>query len=518
MSLSHLSQPSKLRWWQWFLFALGIAVLLLPAGLSAAVPALAPLPAPLPAQSAPPLPDREVALPAFQHLLDPLPLVVRDLSDKASQQVVAAYDRATLFQPQTSLNMFTAAQRAVVVPPGLGANWREWLRHLSSDTVDPEPIPEIVLEALRDDPRNGDRLSNLAVALFYTAVVKEQGQLQSGDDLLTDPRIDKATMLLDSVSQTFPGSRGAALNHNFMECILFGPCYPFENTYPRQINRLSKWTASHPDDATALQMLVSMHLGNGEPLPKGSPIPSLLGRLARQADRPRAALGHSLTGDLKLRLARQQQPDAPFAALETAQQALREYDKALALSDDPSIYSARAATLESMGDISAAIATQRRAVELESNSIPLRLRLAELYAEQHGDEQQVLDAARTTRSMAREAFTLALRQRDPHLRDVQLKAPQLSDVQPSAVQVTIQPGEYAAYRPARTYVHLEFHGGQGGFVIAYDLIPKSEGKQFPSVPALPAERAAYDAVMASVIFGRSAWSDRRHGEVPGPRR
>lgn len=75
-------------------------MLLVPAALAAAVPALAPIPGPLPAKTASPLPDREAPLPGFQHLLDPLPLVVRDLPDEASGRVVAAYDRSTLFQPQ----------------------------------------------------------------------------------------------------------------------------------------------------------------------------------------------------------------------------------------------------------------------------------------------------------------------------------------------------------------------------------------------------------------------------------
>lgn len=367
--------------------------------------------------------------------------------------------------------MLAAAEGAVPVPPNLEGDWKEWLRHLRSDTTDPEPIPGTILRALRRDPRNGDRLSNLAVALFCTAVVRERGQLQSGDALLTDPRVDKVGMLLDSVSRTFPGSRGAVLNHHFMTCMLFRSCNPSSSAYPRQVAPISNWLAAHPDDATALQVLVSMHLRNGEPVPDASPVPALLDRFLRTADGPRAALGYSLLGDLKLSVARSRQPDAPFAAEQTAWQALHEYDKALALSDDPSIYAARASALESIGDIPAALTTQRRAVQLQIASVPLRLRLAELYIEQGGSEQRVQDAVRQARSAARQAFASALRQLDPHLSDVQLTTVDMSSDQPSAVQVAIESNWYAAFRPARTYVHLRLSGDRGGFVIAYDLIP-----------------------------------------------
>jgi tetratricopeptide (TPR) repeat protein len=436
-------------------------------------------------------------LPGFQDLLDPLPLVVKDLPDQASQDVAAAYDRATLFDSQPALDMLAAAERAVLVPPDFEADWNEWFRAFTSDSSDPAPIPDAVLNALRDDPRNGDRLSNLAVALYFTALTEWQGGAAGQIRATYGSGVADVLRLLGATVQAFPNSRGPALNYAFLSRFYyrFGPADTAQVLDPQAV--LSGWSSAHPDDVTALQLLVSGHLRRFEPV-AGSTM-AQLNRLAEGPDAPRAALGHALLGDLQLSLARSQSSNSPFTAQQTARQALREYDQALALSDDSSIYSARAMALEITGDISAAIETQLRAVELAPESAPLRILLGEFYRQQQGDESQVRTAMRQARTTSREALAIAARQQDPLLRDVQLR------IDPELYQGNRRDVEYTSFRPQRTYFHIgpvgSVPGGAAAFIISYDLIPKYEHEPRVASVSRPAERAAYDAIIASVILG-----------------
>lgn len=490
----------KLLWWQWCLCACAAIVLLLPAGLAVVAPALAPLPAAAaaPRWEAPPLPDRETPLPGFQDLLDPLPLVVRDLPDPASRDVVAAYDKATLFDPQPSRDMLAAAERAIPVPADLETSWNYWIRALDSASGDPAPIPDAILQTLQADPRNGDRLSNLAVAYYFAVLTENPNR-----GVNADRRDDNTLRLLAATSEAFPDSRAILLNYAFLSSFIRLAKLGSESSNPvlvrNPITHLAAWMAAHPEDVTALQLLVFETLNSSGAVPEDPAIVSELNRLADMPDAARAALAHAFLGDLKLKSAYAQRVGAPFTAQETARQALQEYDKALELSDDPSIYSARAETLEFLGVIPSAFESQKRAAELQPDSMPLLLRLGDLYREQQGDELQVMAAMREAREQYRRAFTLAEDQKRSPISDIQLRVYN-GEFDPNA---PVAGSEYTAFRPSRTYVSLNPWAGMagGGYILSYDLIPKYEQQPYVVGEGLPAERSASNAIVASVALG-----------------
>ena len=485
---------SGLQWGQWCLIALAAVVLLVPVGLAAVAPALAPLPASasVPGWEASPLPDRETPLPGFQHLLDPVPLVVRDLPDDASGQVVEAYDRATLFDPQPSHDMLAAAGNAIPVPSAFEVTWNAWLLDLNAESDDPAAVPEVIpdeiLGVLRDDPLNGDRLNNLAVALYFSGLTDNDGTHNA-------QVVANTLGLLGAALQTFPDSRSLVINYAFLSrfYIASGDSDPARVLSP--IDTLAAWSDAHPDDVTALHLLVTNYLGEYDSVPET--IMAQLGQLTESSDLPRAALGHALLGDLRLSAARAQLGLSPFSAQQTARQALQEYDGALIFSDDPSIYSARAATLEILGDISSAIESQQRAVELAPDSVFFRTLLSERYMEQGRDQIETQGALHQTQDSARAALEIAASQRDPLISHVQLLH-------------YWDWTEYTAFRPERTYLLLGstgYGGGRGaGFIISNDLIPMFRYEpvviNYPGLTARqPADRAAHSAIIASVALG-----------------
>ena len=186
---------------------IGISVLLLvPIAMAIFAPLLAPIPTQADGWTAPPLPQRDQQLPGFQGLLEPLPLMVRDLPDAESQKVIALYDATSFTDHQSAMQMLADAEAAVPVPSSLASTWKSWVNDWQGDTV-----PYAVLDVLRNDPQNADRLSNLAMAMYFA-------ELTIGPDgnIMTGGRVGQASQLLEATVMHFPGSRAPLLNSMFL--------------------------------------------------------------------------------------------------------------------------------------------------------------------------------------------------------------------------------------------------------------------------------------------------------------
>jgi tetratricopeptide (TPR) repeat protein len=428
--------------------------------------------------------------------------------------VVTAYDRATLYDPEPAREMFAAAERAIVVPTDLQSEWDAWLRTVKTVPYDPQPVPETALEALQLDPLNGDRLSNLAISFYFQGLTTHGG---SHDTAL----VRNTLTVLAAASSAFPESRAATLNYVFLAGFYTpeGPTDPAQGGNARTL--LDHWLETTPLDLTALRLSRQRY---------GALPDSTLDRftaLTESVDPAQAALGHAWLGDAMLQQARSEGDTAPFTAQHMARAAIEHYDAALVLSDDTSIYHARAVALEFLGDIPAAIETQQRAIDLEPDAVPLYNLLAELLIQRRGDEPAVHRAVADARDVQRTGLSLAELHPDPFLRDVEFK--------PFAMAITgdRRGAEYAIDRPSRTYLRLYqvgfAGGGAGGYIISLDLIPLYEEEpEVASRVTSPADRAAYNAMIASVILGdpvgvaedlarmERLWATRRQAAPTGP--
>ena len=156
--------------------SLAVLVLLIPVALAAFTPSFA-APPRSSVWSPPPLPAPSPgARPTLDGIVDPLPIVVRDLPDEGSRLAVQEWDAASFSDPSGALAMLEHAWGSLEYDvDGVDAllAYGEYLIFGSSgrgprDLASGEPSPEALaaMAALTHDPRNADRLNNVAVALF----------------------------------------------------------------------------------------------------------------------------------------------------------------------------------------------------------------------------------------------------------------------------------------------------------------------------------------------------------------
>ena len=476
---------------------LGIsALLLLPIVAAVLSPLLAPIPARAQGWTVSLLPERDELLPDFQDLLEPLPLLVRDLPDGASQQVVAVYDAATLGDSLSSRNLLEAAKEAVPVPPDLTRAWDQWLDRMA-DTEEwsvSAPIPDEILLVLAADPLNADRLGNLAVAIYLTELTVGFRPDQPRLSPTTGPIVSRVIVLLQSIRDTFPENRGATLNfvallkvHSRQNAILDG--------IDDDVEVLEAWLDGHPDDSTALMLYLQVYQRSLLNAPSAEEAKGAIERFAEGADGLRSALALALLGDLGQIEAAALAEVAPFASTQKLREALSLYDQALALSDDATLYFARAAILEKLGEIPAAIESQRRAVELAPTSVPARLRLSQLYFERRGSESDILESAQIVRTISQEALDATDDGRDIPLSHLEIRV------------VVSSLDSFVMMRPDRYFVPLgPWWGGAGGEIVTFDEIPVHEGAPWVLnseilEPWSPAVWAIHHFIFASILLG-----------------
>lgn len=472
------------------------AVLLLSSVVLAAIaPILAPTPAESQGWTAPPLPNRNEPLPGFQPLLEPLPLVVRDLPDAGSQEAVAAYEQASITDMDSLVTFISSAFDAVLVPTHLRSDWFDWLSSVVEDPAAADPVPPEILEALQEDPLNGDRLVNFAVALFYygTIVVTD---VPSFDTLAYETTKGHAVVLLGSVVEKFPENRAALLNYMYFSPLNYRANILLQDDQLNTHTMLQDWVVSHPGDYTALYLLVRTNLSFPSVI-EGIDSDALhehLNELATDEDHQVAALALALLGDSLLSKALLSQRSAPFEAERLAREALNYYDQALKISDDVSLFNARATALEVLGDIPSAVVSLERAIEIEPESIALRTRLAELYLEQHWHGVSVEEAAEQSRTMSRSALDLVAENGRIPLTDLQL-LPYPGEFLDGPHNLTLD----RSHKPY--FIFGSFSGGRGGgFTVAFDLIPLHNGQ--PGLYGQHFLSRPFDvAIRASMILG-----------------
>lgn len=428
----------------------------------------------------PPLPERDQPLPGFSDLIEHFPLVASDLPDVSSTSFIDAYDRTTLYTIDSNLEMLEYAAEAIPVPEGSeGREIRQWRNQYKRDTNVAIEFPESVFKALQIDPLNGDRLSNLAVAWYYSNGALWDPPRPFG---LTDPNPGyKVLTLLEQTVRYFPESRVAVLNYAY-----FGRLW--ENA-----SILEGWIENHPDDLTAISIAVWLRVNGNDSI---NPAPYL--NLLAESDTPQLrAIGNAWLGDLHMSLSVREKNSAPFTAQHSAWQAIAFYDRALEDSDEPNIYAARSSALELLGYYPEAIETQQRAVELAPDSVTLRLRLAEIYTRAPGTTEERLATLREAQSIQRNTFSLAMEQHDAHISNVYYW------LDPYALSRVINlPIDYASGFPQKTYIGYVPYGGAGGYAISMDLIPKVETRPDSNRrPRFQIERAVFDSVQVSIALG-----------------
>jgi len=471
-------------------------MVLVPIVAAVFAPIYAPIPSKAAGWSAPPLPDRNELLPDFQALLDPLPIVVRDLPDAASQSVVLAYDAATLSDQQSVHRLLESAIQAIPVPVELTSEWQNWVDSiLNQDPASASlPIPDSVLSDLTRDPRNGDRLSNLALAMYFSKFPASTDQIQGTTSLIFGQVPGQVFTLLHSVMQLFPESRGATLNTVALSQRFEGGG-GFTIEFGEVVGQIESWLDDHPNDATALLLLLQLYERNSIGSPDHDTVIRYLARFGEGAEGAQAALSFALSGDLLMVEASDRPSDAPFSSRQIVLQALEQYDHALQFSDDPSIYTARAMALEQLGDIPSAIRAQQRALDLSPESVTSHIRLAQLYLALRGTESEAIDAITTARELSRAAIALAARSDGIRFKDVELR------------NVVKALKGYVFVRPERYFIPLGTTvGGAGGSFVSFDSIQLVD-----TVPALinspqlqgisPILWAAHYAVLTSVMLG-----------------
>ncbi len=465
---------------QWVMTSV-VALLLVPVLMAAIAPVLAPIPSPAAAWTSPPLPERDEPLPDFQHLLEPLPLIVRDLPDAASRNVIAIYDTTTFTDDESASRMLAEAGLAIQVPARLDTAWRSWLHDWQGDAV-----PGSVMEYLATDPRNAGRLSNLAVAMHSVWVTT------AGPNIVGSARL-QSLILLESTLRSFPESREAIMNYMYIRSVGWngGPIEDRGAIF-------NAWLTSNPDDATALYLAVNLYLNNSiwDYEQDVDALRTLAVGMAASDDPARAALGHAILGDLELgnleldeNAAYSRLEVAPFTVMHSARLALEHYDQALLLSDDPSIYTARALALEMLGDIPSAIDAQQRAVDLDPRSITSRLLLADLVLQRRGSVEEVRESIETARAIEREAISITLDQPTPTLGDIRV------------LDGTGELAGLASNRPERFYIYYVPPMAGAGFAVAFDEIPLYTRQPASRSGMNPVARAASNAILKSEALG-----------------
>ncbi|MCC6945041.1 MAG: hypothetical protein IT335_10725, partial [Thermomicrobiales bacterium] len=457
---------------------IGIAVLLLiPVVLAAIAPLLAPIPAQASSWTAPPLPERDEPLPDFQHLIEPLPIVVRDLPDTASQDVVAIYDVATLTDNQTALQMVEAASNAIPVPPERRSEWDNWVQFGQS-----EAPPRAILDSLQGDPQNADRLSNLAAAIYFS------NKTQVED--ISYSRERQSWLLLQATTDLFPGNRNAFLNYAFVSA-----GYIMGRIASDDPIDFAEWLTGHRDDPTALTIAVELVVNHtlGFDLDSAA-LAEYATALSKSSDTAHAALGHALLGDLQMARYQLDGPDssrttAPYELQSAAHVALEHYDTALQFSDDPSIYAARALMLSILGDIPAAIDSQQRAVDLQPDSLALKLQLVSHYLDLRGSVDEMRRSIETAREIEREAVANTLERAGIQLAEVRF----LSDTRNLVTLVANRPAVfYAIYLPGMA---------GAGYGISFTEIPIYNSRPEASYGNDPLSRAVGGIVAKSEALG-----------------
>jgi tetratricopeptide (TPR) repeat protein/Zn-dependent protease len=372
---------------------------------------------------------------------------------------------------------------------------------------------------LTHDPRNAERLSNAAVALFAFEVswlhgVDERAPAGQSPSAGSARFHHAAVHLLSEADRAFPENRAVLLNLAFLSSLRS----QWSNEKATQalslseaVGPASRWLAGHPDDVTARFLLGSLVARQSEGL---AGLDAAIGVLSPLLDDAKSRpLGYAALGDARLALALRWRDASPFAARDLVRQALADYDRALNEANDPGILTGRAAALDFLGEHGAAVAAQERAVALAPRASELRRSLA-LLQQRAGD----LDGFRDNVSIL---LDQVLPVWDPPLGNLRFT------VADSNLDEALGPGylgfSFGTDRDLVVVYQTPWQAGAGSYVVALDLFPQPpellhDGRQESLMPAaafefaVDAAVASGDATAATLLVerrqelsGRNAW-------------
>ncbi len=429
-------------------------LMLLPLVVAVLVPVLAPIPAASAGWSAAPLPDRDEPLPGFEDLLEPLPLIARDLPDQRSQIVTETYDSALYFDATDSDALLQASLEALNLPSSLEMDLKRWM-----DSADSSPLPMSIFDRLSSDPLNAERLSNLAVAMFYNQIVIDPHNFMGVGEYSNKP--SRLTLVAIEIN---PNSRIAHINNFYFRAHV----EPLSNME----YDLIQWMRQNPGDITVLRFAVEKSIGFSQSTPAYAwfsneflevILPEYAQELLSTGNPQEMAFANAMLGDLQLGALDHNEPmgntrlaNAPFEVRSSARSALNYYDRALMYSDDPSIYMARAFTLSLLGEHESAIYTLEHAIAIHPEQDFLNDLLPSLYLARRGSPEIIRESMERARDIER---------RHDYL---------YSDTQPHALAQTRVVANHVSASPQVANVpqwdvdYQGFKGGGGGYSVAFD--------------------------------------------------
>jgi Flp pilus assembly protein TadD len=472
---------------------------------------------------APKTPTASVPVGRLDAQLANLPIVVTAFPDAPSQAAASEYANLRVQHWTDAMTMFSDTWQSLVVDGPTAAavsqlgDYLVSLQSASDYYIDLGPqvqtyaaaaLPELV-----SDPRNADRLSNAAVALFDMGVSWDQGFVARQDygvDYAYGTFIEaRAAALLHESNIAFPANRALLLNLAYLTSLIPGVCSPNIGNLKTALGPAGASLAIAPDDAVARLLVSSLEVRDTSkfasalvPGQSGQP-PSLTDALATAdplaGSNATTALAYAAKGDAYLATASAVSAQAPYLAQHYADLARVDYENALSAINDPGLWAGEAATLNILGRTSAALAAQHAAVSLAPDSAELLIGLA-FADERVGDFGGM-------RSAAQKALELSVAGSDPLFRETRLVS--------SSPGVLIRGDRgYLGYsfgsdRPRLPVYNVERGCGAGGFVTTDDAIPALD---YPDIDGaahfLPLPDAAViTAIAASLVLSDPAAAD-----------
>jgi tetratricopeptide (TPR) repeat protein len=445
-----------------------------------------------------------------------LPIVVTDFPDAPSLAAASEYAHLRV-QPWTDVwTMFSDTWSSLVVDGSAAAavsQLGDYLVSLQSGSdyyIDLGPQVQsyaaAALPGLVSDPRNADRLSNAAVALFDMGVSWDQGFAARSDygvEYAYGTFLEaRAMALLHESSIAFPANKVVVLNLAYLTSLIPGGCTPNIGNLQAALGLALASLAMAPDDTVARLLASSLQVRDTSKfanvlLPGRSDQPPSLTAALATVDplvgiNVTAQLGYAAKGDAYLAAASGVSGQAPYQARHYADLARIGYEKALSAINDPGLWAGEAASLNILDNTSAALAAQRTAVSLAPDSAELLIGLA--FAEERvGDFQGM-------RTAAQKALELSVTGINPLFRESRL-------VSSSPGTPILGDRGYLGYsigsdRPRLPVYNVEQGCGAGGFVTTDDAIPALDYHDFDGAARyLPLPDAAViTAIAASLVL------------------
>lgn len=444
----------------------------------------------------------------LERLVDPLPIVDRGLSDPDSIAAIAAFDRARVYENDSTSELLYRSMLALVHGAGDSPAVTNLISQLayanpdeqvSLDSVEDPPwkaLQQALVEAmpfLAKDPSNAGRLNNAAVALFLAGVANayEGTPSLSGGFVYSAPRLMEmnAVWLLRATERAFNGPREIRLNLAYLRSAQTG-CDGASSANRDALNAVERQRSVDPTDRTTTVMAAALESGAES---YGFGIQAAQATARRLSGDPQSdALAWALIGDAQLNRA-ESRGFAPFGARVLATEALTDYSRSLQLAAFGGTLARRASALAFLGDYPAAISAAKAAAGSPgANGYRSSLALAQL-------EWAAGDYV-AMRESARSAFDRAVATAKPLLSSTRLSIGPAPGESPALPLTGFLAGSVLDTHDENFVWNTTTQGCGGGAFVVADLIPKSNGSGLWTT-AFPPDAATLSAITASMLLG-----------------